>query len=111
MLILTFKKFNESSMFSFFRKKSYTPPHNELIGKVVAIDTTKLSSDGYILTHIYVVKDNEGKIGKFVGNIKRNSKGKFIHFKKFNSNLVEDIEGWRDLSEIELKQYNIGSKL
>lgn len=108
MLILTFKKFNESSMFSFFRRNSM-PKNPTLIGRIVAIDSSAKSSDGYRLTHVYVVKDDDGAVGQFLGNLRKSEKGKNLHFRKCHSKLVEKINGWRDLSEIELKAYKIGS--
>lgn len=104
MLILTFKKFNESSMFSFFKKKDDDRQSNRLIGKIVAVDTKIKSSDGYNLIHIYVIKDREGKIGKFMGNIRY--RGETFHFRKSHLNITEPIDGWRELSPSETKLYN-----
>lgn len=99
MLILTFKKFNESSMFSFFKKKDDSNT-TTLIGKIVAVDTRIKSSDGYNLIHIYILKDKDGKIGKFLGNIRY--KGKYLHFRKTTSDIIEVINNWRELTDIEL---------
>lgn len=98
MLILTFKKFNESSMFSFFKKKDDSNT-NTLIGKIVAVDTRIKSSDGYNLIHIYILKDKDGKIGKFLGNIRY--KGKYSHFRKTHTDIIEVISNWRELTDTE----------
>jgi len=104
MLILTFKKFNESTMFSFFRKKNDGVRSNNLVGKVVAVDTKSKAGDGCNLIHIYIIKDVDGKIGKFAGNIKyKNGKS---HFKRSTISIVEPIQGWRELSTEEYKVYN-----
>ena len=104
MSIKTFKKFN-SPMFSFFKKNQNDKKLDiGLFGKLVAIDTKVKSSDGFNLIHIYKIKDRDGKIGKFLGNIKY--KGSHISFRRSVSQIVEEIPNWRDLSESEEKLIN-----
>lgn len=103
MVIKTFKKFNEETMFSFFKgKNSIDISTNSLIGKVVCVDTNVKSSDGFTLKHVYQIEDDNGKVGRFLGNIK--SKGRVKYFKKTSGrSIIEKIEGWEYITPSELK--------
>lgn len=95
MVYKSYQQFKES-IFSFF-KPSDKLTNPSLVGKLVAVESKFKSSDGYGLIHIYEIKDAEGKVGNFIGNIKFDDKIKFFK-NRIGGDLVEKLEIWRELS-------------
>lgn len=102
MFMMTFKKFNEELMFSFFKKKDSVKKQSRgMMGKIVCIDTSIKSPDGYSLRHVYQIQDLNGKIGRFLGNIKYSGRIRFFR-KSSGKSIIEEIENWEDISESDL---------
>ena len=92
MFILTFEKFNEKIVFSLLKNsKSFK-------GKIVCINTHIKSSDGYNLHHVYLIVDDAGKIGKFLGNIKYRNEIRFFR-KSSGRPIIENIVDWFDITK------------